>query len=352
MNRAPFQVAVALGLTVVASASTLAFLAGSGPAHHRHFVARASQAGAAGGGDGSPAARGAQSPPADAPTPATALPTNAAVPQATAPTTAPATSSSPVPTQPTPPPVATPAPAVSQPPASPAHFGTLGPGASLPSGAQCAAWVHARPIAENKRMNRAANQVTGQTVGSTLMAGDVAAANQVIAPRIDGRFTGTTHEILRWAACKWGVDEDIVAAQAAVESWWRQTTLGDFGTDPTQCPPGHGLGVDGTPGQCPQSYGILQNRYPYEKSTWPGMGNSTAMNADTAYGIWRACFEGYEQWLNTVPRGSQYGAGDAWGCVGRWFSGRWHTSASDGYVVRVKSDLSGRTWETASFQEP
>jgi hypothetical protein len=39
--------------------------------------------------------------------------------------------------------------------------------------------------------------------------------------------TGTTREILRWAACKWGIDQSIVFAQAAVESWWRQTTMGD-----------------------------------------------------------------------------------------------------------------------------
>lgn len=200
-------------------------------------------------------------------------------------------------------------------------------------------------------MNRAANQVTGHGVGTALMVGNDP-ANQVIAPRIDGQFTGTTHEILRWAACKWGLDEDIVAAQTAVESWWQQTNLGDYGTDPARCPPGHGLGVDGKPGQCPESYGILQNRYPYERSTWPGIGNSTAMNADTAYGIWRECFEGYEQWLNTVERGSQYGAGDAWGCIGRWFSGRWHTAASDGYVQKVQGYLNTRVWEAANFQEP
>ena len=245
----------------------------------------------------------------------------------------------------------TPAPA-NPPPAAPAHFGTLGPGAALPSGAQCAALVRALPMPENKRVNAGANQVTGHSVGTDLFSGDTAAANQVIAPRIDGQFTGTTHQVLRWAACKWGVDEDLVAAQAAVESWWRQTTLGDLGTDPTRCPPGHGLGVDGTAGKCPESYGVLQNRYPYERSTWPGIGSSTAMNADTAYAIWRACFEGYEQWLNTVDRGSQYGAGDALGCVGRWFSGRWHTAASDGYAAKVQGYLSSRVWETANFQEP
>ena len=85
-------------------------------------------------------------------------------------------------------------------------------------------------------------------------------------------------------------------------------TLGDWGTDPTRCPPGHGLGVDGRPGQCPESWGILQNRYPYETSGWPWIATSTAFNADLAYGIWRACYEGYETWLNTVDRGSTYAA--------------------------------------------
>jgi hypothetical protein len=77
----------------------------------------------------------------------------------------------------------------------------------------------------------------------------------------------TTAEILRWAACTWGIDQNVVFAQAAVESWWRQTTKGDWET--SGCPPGHGPGVDGKPGLCPQSWGILQNRYRYEQSSWP-----------------------------------------------------------------------------------
>src|SRR6185369_15498491 len=186
---------------------------------------------------------------------------------------------------------------------APAHFGTLAPSATLPSGAQCATWVCATTYKENKGANAAANKTTGHHVGSDFFSGDDARANTVIAPRVDGQFTGTTHQILRWAACKWGIDEDIVYAQAAIESWWRQGTLGDFGTDAGRCPSGHGLGADGKPGQCPESYGILQNRYPYEQSAWPGIGSSTAMNADLAYAIWRVCFEGYEGWLNTVERG-------------------------------------------------
>jgi autotransporter family porin len=237
--------------------------------------------------------------------------------------------------------------------AAPAHFSTLPPGSALPSGAQCAAWVRARPLAENKGANRTFNQTTGQSLGAGFFpADDDPRANSQLGVRVDGEFTGSTQEILRWVACKWGIDEDVVAAQAAVESWWNQTNQGDWGSDASACPPGHGLGADGRQGQCPQSYGILQNRYPYERTSWPGIATSTAMNADLAYAIWRACYEGYEPWLNTVDRGRQYAAGDLWGCVGRWFAGRWHVADADAYAAKVRGYLGQRVWEQADFQQP
>jgi hypothetical protein len=236
--------------------------------------------------------------------------------------------------------------------AAPARFRTLPPGAALPSAGRCAGWVRARPLPEHKAMNRAANQTTGHRLAAGFFDPGATDPRAIrLAARVDGAFTGTTEQVLRWAACKWGVDEDLVKAQAAVESWWRQRTKGDWGSDAAACPPGHGLGADGRPGQCPQSYGILQNRFPYERSSWPGIQSSTAMNADTAYAIWRACFEGYERWLNDVERGRQYGAGDALGCMGRWFSGRWHTQAAEDYVTKVKGYLADRVWEHPDFQE-
>ena len=36
-------------------------------------------------------------------------------------------------------------------------------------------------------------------------------------------------EIIQWAACKWGIDEDIVRAQVIKESYWYQSTNGDNG---------------------------------------------------------------------------------------------------------------------------
>jgi len=237
--------------------------------------------------------------------------------------------------------------------AAPAFFGTLPPGARLPSGAQCARWVRARPTPrESKGMNRRFNHTAGERVAGTFLAGDAPQADRRLVPRINGDFTGTTSEILRWAACKWGISQNIVFAQAAVESWWNQTTLGDWGADASPCPPGHGLGANGRPGLCPQSYGILQNRYPFERASWPGIGKSTAMNADTAYAIWRACYDGYETWLNTVQRGSVYHAGDAWGCVGRWFAGRWHTAPAQQYIARVRQYLRERIWTQPNFQQP
>jgi autotransporter family porin len=234
----------------------------------------------------------------------------------------------------------------------PARFDTLPPGAVLPSGAQCAVWVRTKPFPENRGANRRANQTTGHPVGSAFFSGDDPRANSKIAPRMDGQFTGVTREILRWAACKWGADENLVLAQAAIESRWQQNTVGDWTGDASRCAPDHGPGVDGMPGQCPESFGVLQARYPNAKAAWPGIANSTAMNADVTYGMWRVCFEGYEGWLNTLGRGRDYAAGDAWGCVGRSFSGQWHVPAGDEYVRRVRGFLDQRIWETRGFQQP
>ncbi len=228
---------------------------------------------------------------------------------------------------------------------APAYFHTLPPGAKLPSGSQCARWVNARPLPENKKMNRTYNLTTGQHVSRTFFSGDLPAANKQIAPRITGDYTGTTQMILRWAACKWGIDQDVVFAQAAVESWWNQTTTSGSESGASNCPPGYRTGT------CPQTWGILQTGYLYEKSAWPGIAKSTAMSADTAYGIWRACYDGYEVWLNTVPHVGTYQKGNMWACVGRWYAGRWRTQPAEQYIAKVRQYLREKIWTTPDFQQ-
>ena len=215
---------------------------------------------------------------------------------------------------------------------------TLPPGSPLPSDARCAARV--RPAAEIRPQNAAANATRGQTKPG-LPGG--------LYGRVTGNFAGTTDEIIQWAACKWGLDEDIVRAQTAKESWWTQSAEGDLTTNPANCPPGHGIGVDGFPGQCPESYGVQQLRYPYWGWSFPEAITSTAYNLDASLAARRSCFEGHETWFNDVERGRQYAAGDLWGCVGAWFSGRWYTQPSLTYIAEVQAYLNQRIWETDPF---
>lgn len=241
---------------------------------------------------------------------------------------------------------------VPQPPraGSAVDFPTLPPGAALPSGAECARRVRASRDAEINPANEAYNRTGGQRVGPSLFPQGDSPQAKLLAARIDGDFTGTTRQILEWAACKWGISQDVVFAQAAAESSWQQGYLGDWTTDAGRCPPGHGPGADGVPGECPQSYGILQVKYSEWQAAWPGIARSTAMNADVTYAIWRSCFDGDEIWLNhTASSARPYRAGDLWGCVGRWYAGNWYTPAADQYIEQVQRLLEEEVWERPAF---
>jgi hypothetical protein len=154
-------------------------------------------------------------------------------------------------------------------------------------------------------------------------------ANTQIKPRVTGNFTGTTDEILQWGACKWGFDEDTVRAVAVIESWWRQSTVGDNG----------------------ESFGLMQVRNVNQNGTYPYSQNSTAFNVDYALASRRACYEGYLSWLNDVlPAGaSRYLAGDEWGCIGVWFSGRWYDQAAIEYINRTKGYFNNKEWLKPNF---
>jgi autotransporter family porin len=215
---------------------------------------------------------------------------------------------------------------------SSSHHATLPVGAELPTEQQCAAAV--RPSSENRPDNVGYNSTRGTTPNSTY-------------PRVTGNFTGTTDEILQWAACKWGIDEDIVRAQAAIESWWNQNARGDFSSNQTSCHPD----VRTSSGDCPESVGLMQVRYLYHGSAFTDSNaiRSTAYNVDYTYAIWRACFEGEFTWLNTVERGAEYRSGDAMGCTGVWFSGRWRTVAANQYIAKVDEYVRTKVWTTAGF---
>ena len=201
----------------------------------------------------------------------------------------------------------------------------------------------------NQRPNRF-GVVPNRTRGVAGVWVDTDPSKAPFTARVDGNFVGTTDEIIQWAACKWGVDEDYVRAQVVTESYWDQVhSLGDWGTNPANCEPRFPIGTDGRAGQCPESFGLGQTRYPYMRSAFPYAYDSSAYNLDVTYAVWRSCFEGTETWLNTVERGRQYGPGDMLGCMGRWFAGRWYTQPAVNYMNIVQGHVNSRTWESAAF---
>ncbi len=138
---------------------------------------------------------------------------------------------------------------------------------------------------------------------------------------VTGHFHGTTDEITQWAAYKWGFSPNLLRAVAAVESWWHMSTVGDGG----------------------DSFGLMQIRRPYH-CCYPLTADSTAFNADYYGAILRAYYDGEEGFLNQVEHGQTYRAGDLWGSIGVWASGRWHLGSSDSYVAQVRDDLRHRVW--------
>jgi hypothetical protein len=180
---------------------------------------------------------------------------------------------------------------------------------------------------EPRQANRAANH---RVPKRKLLKAWVARSEMPYARFVNGRFEGTTDEIIQWSAYKWGLDEDLLRAVAVVESWWRMETVGDAG----------------------DSFGLYQVRRPYH--CWDECTIArrfTAFNADYYGGIIRAYFDGKMPWLNTVERGRDYAAGDIWGSVGAWFSGRWYTQPSLDYMGVVQQRLAERTWRRDFFLE-
>lgn len=231
------------------------------------------------------------------------------------------------------------------------NFPLLAPGAALPSEAYCAAHMQ-RASWEPRPQNTAANQRIPS--GAQLAALSVWGAAMGLDPRADqlrqqmtGGFTGTTDEILQWAACKWGVPVDVVRAEAVVESSWLQSTQGDQTSDQSVCPPGTWSG-----GSCNQSYGILQIMYQYNASAWPMSRDDTAFSAEYVYGMIRACYEGWTTYLHAMtplPGYPAYHAGDLWGCLGRWYSGGWYDQGAIDYIAKVKAVYDQKPWRSPGF---
>jgi len=126
---------------------------------------------------------------------------------------------------------------------------------------------------------------------------------------VDGQYTGTTEMIIRWAACKWGMDEDMIRAQATAEhgTWIQWNAGGDERRSIDQCQAGNNPGHNSTnlrgylvSNACYQSWSIWQTKVVYSSpdsgawTTWPAMNESAAFAADYRFGSQRSCMNGDE----------------------------------------------------------
>ena len=125
---------------------------------------------------------------------------------------------------------------------------------------------------------------------------------------VTGAFTGTTAQIIRWAACKWGLDPNLLDAVAEQESGWQMHDVGD------RC---------GPKGEA--SYGLFQikNAYCNGGGAWggyPATAQDTALNADFYAAYLRSCldndFDNGGQLALRRPVGATVG-GRAWVCLRR-----------------------------------
>lgn len=270
------------------------------------------------------------------------------------------------------------------PPPRHGYFALIGPGAwsVLPSDSECAARVHRstwepRPL--NDKRNNTEPDPTAVHNALKARPRDTSGAYEPrwdswLLPRVDGQFRGTTDEIFQWAACKWGLPDNVLRAIAVRESTWYQyptyksglcvsnwgcgdvfadvdastrtfcNNLARFGYD-YQTIYGNGL--------CPKTYSIVGimawqspewGRMPgNQNGTFPFSRDSTAYAVDYLGAYLRGCYEGWEVWLAHVGN-HHYGAGQLWGCVGSWYSGSWHDKAANEYIQNVKATWRSHTW--------
>jgi hypothetical protein len=252
---------------------------------------------------------------------------------------------------------------------------------ALPGDAACAQRVHRsrwEPRPDNTARNH--NLVDPRLVHASFRArprsGEDGYAPQWdswLLPRVDGQFTGTTDEIIQWAACKWGLPDNFLRAEADVESTWFQYEIyrngrcvyqyscGDFfSTEPlrarlTYCKGLAALGgydyqVDFGKGHCPKTFSIVGvmswwnpewgYHWPLNQAgTFPFTRDSTAMALDYMASQIRGCYEGWEWQL-----GTDYHGGDLLGCAGSWYSGMWYDQAARHYIGELETSETEHPW--------
>ena len=245
------------------------------------------------------------------------------------------------------------------------YFSTLPRSAPLPSDAICAAEIPWVPEVVSGNLAPNSTKPTSSQLQSYTNNGYAwNPYNGTWAfARVDGQYTGTTDMIFRWAACKWGIDEDVVRAQASNEHWsWDQLDSGgDKRYSESQCVNGEfSLWNYECVDCCYQTWSDFQTKVITNWQTWPMIHTSTAFAADYRFADQRACMDGdYAGYFVNKPayNGHTY-AGDIasgnlsvifWGCLGWHYSGEWYDGNSSSgavyYINALKQTYTEKPWK-------
>jgi hypothetical protein len=201
-----------------------------------------------------------------------------------------------------------------------------------------------------------------------------------LLPRVTGDHVGTTDQNIQWAACKWGVADNVLRAIALRESGWFQYEVYPDGS----CVPQHGCGdmvpvadaasrvycdglsraghdyqADLGPGICPRTFSIAGVKAWQDPQWGPMRGNqngtfpfardSTAFALDYLGAFLRGCDEGWVWWLGNVTK--RYAPNHLWGCIGVWYSGAWRSPEALHYISLVRRSVAQKPWLAPAWAE-
>jgi hypothetical protein len=277
------------------------------------------------------------------------------------------------------------------PPPSAGYFTTQPAGAwrALPSGQSCSRRVHQspwEPRPDNRRPNHhlppLAKVRAALAKRPRALEGAFAPVwDSWLLPRVGGQHRGTTDENIQWAACKWGISDNVLRAIAVRESTWYEYEVypsrrcvpqwgcGDMISAASDASSrfcaaisarGHDYERDYGRGRCPKTFsivGVMSWQDPRwgrmagnQNGTFPFNRDSTAFALDYLGADLRGCLEGWERFLADTGTGT-YTKGRLWGCVGAWYSGDWRSPAANRYISLVKGELENRTWLKPSWSD-
>ena len=257
-----------------------------------------------------------------------------------------------------PPPSSSPPP-VSSPPA-PIQAWSASTSVSFAPLSDLAAAADVIPTPENRSANTTANNTmpTSAQLASFYGTSDYWGRNVVAFNPyyrfVTGHYTGTTDQIIQWAAWKWGIPEDWLRAEYVQESMWKQAALGDLRTVtastyalyPAQARVPGTLNVY-------MSMGLTQIKWSpdgrYGAGTEPMRWQSTAFNVDYQAATLRFYYDN--------PGGTRsswgdlsYSPGNGWNSLGGWYASYpWLSSAQMSYISTVQGRLATRTWAQPGF---